>query len=103
MSPQVVIARWKRQFSGLRDTRRRRGKRHKLIDVVLVSLLGMLSGCDDADEIADWASERGELLSGWFDVRHGPPSQDTILRVFSLLNPNSFSRSVRSWLIRLAL
>lgn len=100
-SPELVVARWKRQFSSLRDPRRRRGKRHNLVDVVLISLLGMLSGCDDADEIADWASERCELLSAWFDLQHGTPSQDTILRVFSLLNPKSFSRSVRRWLVRL--
>lgn len=100
-SPRLLVARWKRQFNGLRDSRRRRGKRHNLVDVVLISLLGMLSGCDDADELADWASERRELLSNWFDLKHGPPSQDTILRVFSLLNPKSFSRSVRRWLVRL--
>lgn len=100
-SPQLVVARWKRQFSSLRDTRRRRGKRHKLVDVVLISLLGMLCGCDDADEIADWASERRDMLSSWFDLKHGPPSQDTILRVFGVLNPKSFSRSVRRWLVRL--
>ena len=99
--PQLVVARWRRQFSKLRDTRRRRGKRHNLVDVVLISLLGMLCGCDDADEIADWASDRRELLSEWFELEHGPPSQDTILRVFSLLNPKTFGRSVRSWLLRL--
>ena len=65
---QLVVARWKRQFNALRDVRRRRGKRHNLhspVDVVLISLLGMLCGCDDADEIADWASERSGLLSSW--------------------------------------
>lgn len=99
--PQLVVARWRRQFSSLRDTRRRRGKRHSLVDVVLIALLGMLCGCDDADEIADWASERCDLLSEWFELEHGPPSQDTILRVFSLLNPKAFSRSMRGWLVRL--
>ncbi len=97
--PRVTVARWRRQFSGLRDGRRRRGKRHNLVDVVLITLLGMLCGCDSADEIADWASMRREMLSDWFELEHGPPSQDTILRVFSLLNPKSFSRAVRSWLL----
>jgi len=100
-SPQLIVARWKRQFSGLRDARRRRGKRHKLVDVVLISLLGMLSGCDDADEIADWAAERRVVLSNWFDLAHGPPSQDTILRIFSILNPKGFGRTVQAWLVRL--
>lgn len=100
-NPKSVVARWRRRFKGLPDTRRRRGKRHKLVDVVLLTLLGMLCGCDDADEIADWAAERSDLLSDWFDLKYGTPSQDTILRIFSILNPKSFSRAVRQWLIRL--
>ena len=99
-TPQLVVARWRRQFSGLRDTRHRRGKRHRLVDVVLISLLGMLCGCDDAEEIADWASERRDLLSGWFNLAHGTPSQDTILRIFSILNPKSLGRAVQRWLVR---
>lgn len=61
----------------------------------------MLCGCDDADEIADWARERSELLSRWFDLKHGPPSQDTILRVFGIMNPKTLSRAVQRWLVRL--
>ena len=94
----IAVTRWRRHFSGLRDTRRRRGKRHRLVDVVLMSLLAMLCGCDDADDIAMWAEARCDMLTRWFSLEHGPPSQDTILRVFSALNPKTFSRAVSSWL-----
>lgn len=99
----IAVTQWQRHFSKLRDTRRRRGKRHRLVDVVLISLLAMLCGCDDADDIAFWADARREMLQKWFPLQHGTPSQDTILRVFGLLKPKTFSRAVASWLDALGL
>ena len=49
----------------------------------------MLCGCDDADDIAEWAELRADWLTEWFGLTHGTPSQDTFLRVFSLLKPNT--------------
>ena len=84
---KLAVEHARRHFTGLRDTRRRRGKRHGLVDVVLISLMAMLCGCDDADDIAEWAELREEWLTEWFGLSHGTPSQDTILRVFALLKP----------------
>jgi len=91
----------RQHFKGLRDPRRRRGKRHRLVDVVLISLLAMLCGCDDADDIADWAELRSDLLARWFDLKHGTPSQDTVLRVFEVLAPSAFGAAVMSWVTSL--
>jgi len=93
-----AIAEARRHFSGLRDSRQRRGKRHALVDVAMISLLGMLCGCDDADDIAEWAELHDDWLEEWFTLPHGTPSQDTILRVFELLNPKAFATAVMSWL-----
>lgn len=93
-----AVDRARRHFSGLRDSRHRRGKRHGLVDIVLIALLAMLCGCDDADDIAEWAELRAEWLTQWFGLTHGTPSQDTFLRVFSLLKPKSFAHAVMSWL-----
>jgi len=95
------VERARGHFSKLRDSRQRRGKRHGLVDVVLIALLAMLCGCDDADDIAEWAELRADWLTEWFGLTHGTPSQDTFLRVFSLLKPNSFARAVMSWLSEL--
>ncbi|MBW2737015.1 MAG: ISAs1 family transposase [Deltaproteobacteria bacterium] len=74
-----------------------------MVDVVLLSLLAMLCGCDDADDIAMWADARAPLLERWFCWKHGPPSQDTILRVFARVKPKSFARMVTSWVESLRL
>ena len=92
----LSVHKWRRQFSKLRDTRRRKGKRHRLVDVVLMSLIAMLCGCDDADEIALWCKMRSEELEQGFGFKHGPPLQDTILRVFAIIKPESFSTMVTS-------
>jgi len=76
-------------FEGLEDWRKERGKRHPLADVVLIALIAMICGADDADEISAWAEEHTEWLSPWFSLEHGTPSQDTFLRVFAALEPKA--------------
>jgi predicted transposase YbfD/YdcC len=86
-------------FKKLRDTRQRRGKRYMLVDVVLMSLLAMLCGCDNAEDIAEWIEFHEARLKGWgFNLERGTPSQDTILRVFELLKPKAFNTAVMGWL-----
>lgn len=51
-----------------------------------------------ADEIADWAELHEEWLREWFELEHGTPSQDTILRVFAALNPKTFAEALMRWL-----
>ena len=90
----VAVQAWKGHFTKLRDPRRRRGKRHRRVDVVLMSLLAMLCDCDDADDIAMWAKARAPMLEKWFRWKRGPPSSDTILRVLRRVKPKSFERMV---------
>jgi predicted transposase YbfD/YdcC len=89
----------RKHFKKLRDPRRPKGKRHGFVDTVLIALLAVLCDCDDADEIADWAELHREWLDEWFGgLEHGTPSQDTILRVFSVLNPKTFTEALIGWL-----
>jgi predicted transposase YbfD/YdcC len=91
----------RKHFRRLRDPRLAKGKRHRLVDTVLIALLGVICDCDDADEIADWAELHQDWLTDWFELEHGTPSQDTILRVFAALNPKTFTESLMSWLASL--
>jgi hypothetical protein len=74
-------------FEGLEDPRAERGKRHRLADVLLLALLGMFCGADNADELAGWAEDNEEWLSEWFAFEHGTASPDTFLRVAAALDP----------------
>ena len=47
------------------DPRKDRGKRHLLLDVLAIAVLGCLCGCDNAEALEDWAKKERAWLSGF--------------------------------------
>jgi len=62
------------------DPRKKRGKRHLLIDILTIAVLGCMCGCDNAEAIKDWAEKEKQWLSRFLTLQHGIPSQDVYLR-----------------------
>ena len=66
---------------------RRQGEnlKHRLVDLIVLGFWGVLAGCDDFVEIAEW----GKLHEGFFrpflELPHGIPAHDTFTRVFAML------------------
>ena len=85
----------------LADPRDPRGRRHHLADVLLITLVAVLAGAEDAEAIQDF----GEHNSDWFlqrcGLRHGIPTQDTYLRVLALLDPAAFGAVFTAWIAKL--
>ena len=79
------------------DPRKRRGKRHLLLDVLAIAVLGCLCGCDDAEALEDWGKKEHQWLSGFLTLRHGIPSQDVFLRVLAAINPDEFHGAFLVW------
>lgn len=79
------------------DPRALRGRRHLLEDVLCISLMAMLCGCDDADAISFWGEQHEEWLVDFLELPHGVPSQDTILRIFSMLEPKALELALLEW------
>jgi hypothetical protein len=88
----------KAHLKKLRDTRGRRGRRFVFVEVILIALMAMICGCNDAEEIEDWAEMHVDWLRQWFDLKHGAPSQDTFLRIFEIANPKALGEATRRWL-----
>jgi len=88
---------FEQMLAGLPDPRRRQGLRYPLRSVVVIALMSMVCGCDNAESMQLW----GELNSEWLDeileLPHGVPSQDVYLSVFASLNPNALSEVFRAW------
>lgn len=84
-------------LKALPDPRNPQGKRHLLTDILIISVLAMLCGCDDADDIVLWAETREEWLKTILLLPHGIPSSSTFLRVFALLEPNEFEKCFTQW------
>lgn len=73
-----------------------RGKRHALVDILLVALAAMVAGADSADGM----EELGDVHQAWFRrflwLRHGIPSQDTSLRLFAATDPGALPTVFRA-------
>jgi len=86
-----------KHFSCLEDPRDSTKARHKLLDMIAISVAAVICGADDWVGIAEF----GEAKAAWFrqflDLSNGIPSHDTFGRVFSLLAPQAFEECFRAW------
>jgi predicted transposase YbfD/YdcC len=88
---------FERTLRDLRDPRRAQGLRYPLRTVVVIALMAMVCGCDDAEAMEAWGEANAEWLSGFLEMPHGPPTQDVFLAVFAALDPDAFSAVFRAW------
>ena len=98
-----ALAFFRATLAALPDPRRPQGTRYPLEGVVVIALMGMVCGCDDAEGMELWAEANGEWLKSFLDLPHGTPTQDVFLSVFGALNPEAFSAVFRTWAELLAL
>ncbi|MCJ7775931.1 MAG: ISAs1 family transposase [Desulfobulbaceae bacterium] len=85
-------------FSKVTDERREQGKRHALIDIIAIAIVGVICGADD------WVSIElvGKAKEKWFrtflELPHGIPSHDTFGKVFAWLDPEEFQACFMEWI-----
>ena len=87
-----------RSLSTVKETRKPKGLRHPIVNVLTIAVLGCMCGCDDAEALEDWGKKEEEWLSGFLDLPHGTPSQDVFLRVFAALDPTAFRMAFHTWI-----
>jgi predicted transposase YbfD/YdcC len=85
-------------FRRLHDPRRRHRRRHLLLDIVVLSICGILCGANDWQEIVTWARRRHDWLSRFLALPNGIPSHDTLERVFDRINPIAFQACFCDWI-----
>jgi len=80
---------------------RRQGEnlKHPLVDVIIVGFCGVLAGCEDFVEIAEWAKGNEEFFRTFLELPHGIPSHDTFNRVFAMLKPTTLQEVLLPWLL----
>jgi predicted transposase YbfD/YdcC len=79
------------------DPRKDKVKRHLLLDVLVIAVLGCLCGCDNAEALEDWAKKERQWLSGFLLLPHGTPGQDVFLRVLAAIDPKEFRNAFLTW------
>ena len=85
-------------FSSLKDPRIQLKTRHKLIDIIIITICAVICGADDWTEVVDYAKAKHDWLKTFLELPHGIPSHDTFGRVFSLLQPEEFDRCFINWI-----
>ncbi|WPC73040.1 ISAs1 family transposase [Vibrio porteresiae] len=85
-------------FSALTDYRQTGKVTHKLSDIILLTICGVLSGQDTWEGIVDFGEMRRDFLNHYGDFSAGIPSADTVARVVGLLNPKEFQSAFINWM-----
>jgi predicted transposase YbfD/YdcC len=84
-------------FEKLEDPRDKRGKRHKLVDIIVMSIYAIICGNEDCENIADWLELRIYYFKELLKLENGIPCADTFLRVFRAIEPQKFMEMFAEW------
>jgi predicted transposase YbfD/YdcC len=87
-----------RHLGVIEDPRDDRGKLHRLIDILILSIYGMLWGHTDFTNMAKELKYHEELFTDLLGLPNGMPSHDTFSAVFSVVNPQEFLECFISWM-----
>lgn len=86
------------RFKILEDPRDIRGKKHELIDILIMTIYGTLCGYTDFVNMVDFLILHKEYFINLLNLENGIPSHDTFSRVFALINPQEFMNIFIDWI-----
>ena len=84
-------------FSNVTDKRSKQGRRHALIDIIAIAIIGVLCGADDWVSIELVGKAKEKWLRTFLELPHGVPSHDTVGKVFAWLDAEEFQASFMEW------
>ncbi|MBP0031228.1 MAG: ISAs1 family transposase, partial [Roseofilum sp. Guam] len=73
-------------------------QKHKLKDIIVISILAIISGAEGWEDIENYGLSKLGWLSEFLDLPNGIPSDDTFRRVFERINPSELERALQQWL-----
>ena len=85
-------------LSIIQDPRMDRCKKHLLIDIMVITVVAVISKCDTWADITLFANERKDWFKRFLKLPNGIPSHDTFKRVISLINPEDLQLAFCTWI-----
>src|SRR5262245_24770860 len=90
--------RFARYFAELPDPRVDRTKKHRLDDILAITLCAVICGADSFEEIERFGEARQDWLKRFLALPNGIPSHDTFNRVFAALDRQQFAACFGRWM-----
>ncbi len=84
------------------EDHRHHNKLHKLIDVIIIAICGVVAGADTYEQIENFGKKRKRWLSKFLELPYGIPSHDTFDRIFERMDPKEFQDSFKKWIASVA-
>ena len=79
------------------DPRIERGKKHLLVDILLLCIIAMVCGVESIENITFFGETHLDWLKNYLTLPNGIPSADTILRVLARIDSKKFEESFFLW------
>ena len=85
-------------FEALEDPRDIRGKRHELMNILIMTIYGILCGYTDFTNLADFLKVQEDYFTNLLNLENGTPSHDTLSNVFAIIDTKKFLEIFIEWI-----
>src|SRR4051794_18968669 len=85
-------------WGGLDDLRTGNAALHDFHDLLMIALCAVLSGGENATDMAEFAKAKEPFLRDFLKLPKGIPSHDTFSRLFRLLDPAKFGAAFQRFM-----
>ena len=86
-----------KRFEVLEDPRDIRGKKYKLIDILIMTIYGLLCGLKDYVNIADFMKLKEDYFKQLLGLENGTPSHDCLSDLFAAIDSKKFMELFIEW------
>ncbi len=87
-------------FKEIEDPRAE-NRSHLMEDIFTITILGVICGCEDWEDISLYGQGKEEFLRRFLKLPNGIPSADTFERLFIRINPEQFENCFIKWVSHL--
>ena len=84
-------------FAQVEDPRIERTKQHRLRDIIIIAICGVICGADGWVGVEEFGKAKEGWLTELLKLPNGIPSHDTFGRVFAHIDPKQFEASFHQW------
>ncbi len=95
---QAVLELFNEYFKHVKDPRQQPKVKHLLSEVLFMTVLAVIAGADDFNEIAEYAEKKQSWLKTFLTLPGGLPSHDTFNRIICMIDARQFQESFIDWM-----